>query len=235
MPAVKDFLITIYKASMRPRGAFRDLAASSQIPAQAALVGALALFLVLLGMAIANLALLGGRFSFNDDSTYLVAQLSEHSLLSVIAGVAIFAWVAPLVSRNRSLAWSAFWLSLSPALLIAGIASPFLVLGLALGWLSPAGVALPLVATFNPIFYLLLLSFSLFRDASVLGLGGWVAILIVVFQAWGSFRSLYAGAQELSGPEQIGGFGALLLRLLVLNALWSVLAIDPSLIPFYDI
>jgi hypothetical protein len=233
MPAVKDFLLTIYEAATRPKRVYRDLTASPRRHAQGALVGALVLLLVLLGMLIANLTLPGGDFF--DASTALVEALSGSAFLPIIAGLAVFTWIAPLVSRNRPLAWSAFWLSLSPALLIAGIASPFLVLGLALGWVSPAGVALPLLAAFNPIFYVLVLTYLwLAGDAiSALGLGGWAAILVVVFQSLGSFRSLYAGVQELNDSEQLGSFGTLLLRLLVLNALWGVLWMPPNVNPLY--
>lgn len=233
MPAVKDFLLTIYEAATRPKRVYRDLMASPRRHAQGALVGALVLFFVLLGMLIANLTLPGGDFF--DAGTALVEALSGSAFLPIIAGLTVFTWIAPLVSRNRALAWSAFWLCLSPALLIAGIASPLLAFGLALGWVSPAGVALPLLAAFNPIFYVLVLTYLwLAGDAlSALGLGGWVAILIVVFQAGASFRSLYAGLQELGDLEPRGGFGALFLRLLVLNALWGALWIPPNVNPLY--
>jgi hypothetical protein len=174
---VKDYFLTIYGAATRPREAYRDLAANPPRSAQAALVGVLALLLVLLGVFIAKTA-----WAF-----------------VIFAGLLAFNWIAPRFSQNRSLAWSALWLSLSPVLLIAGIASPFLVLGLAQGWLSPAGMSLPLLASFNPILYLLFLVLSLTASPiSTLGPGGWAAILVVAVQAAWHFVWLYIGAKELS-------------------------------------
>ena len=174
---MKDYLLTIYQASIRPREAYRDLAASPSRSAQATLVGVLALLLVLVGAFVAKTVW----------------------FLAIFAGLLAFNWIAPRFSQNRSLAWSALWLSLSPVLLVAGIASPFLVLGLAQGWLSPVGISLPWLSAFSPILSLLFWVPSLTASpGNLLGPVGWAAVLVVAVQAVWHLVSLYVGAKELS-------------------------------------